>query len=561
MTDVSQLKTSELVDQINTFETAYRSGAPLVSDEVFDHTYLRELKAREPDHPLLMTVGKEPDFGEGKVQHEHPMLSTEKAYTVGEIQSFVNRVSAGLDEEPMFRMTPKLDGMAARYDGKKLVTRGNGLTGNDVTSALTKGLVVGNPGVGEIVIATEYFEQHLSEHFQHPRNLVVGCITAETVNVHGQKAFAEGAIRWINYNEIERYEISAEELINKLDDLCDVLEEQCEYPTDGVVIEAVDESVKDSLGSTNSHHRWQIAKKRIGESAETTVTGLEWSTGRTGRVTPTVEIESVHLSGATLSRVTAHHAGRVEADGIGVGATLRIVRSGEVIPFIQAVVNPTKTEIPDRCPTCATSLITDGDFLVCPSITCDAQTVRRIVHFFGILGNVDGFAEKTVQKLVDRGYGELMAIYKMSNRDFEDCGFGPKQSENLVSELKKSRTTAVEDWRFLGAIGIPRLGRGSSKRLLAKYPLAELPEVSVDEIQDVESFGPIVAPTIHKELSNQWGLIRGLLDLGFNLVNETVPPGGLLDGKCIVFTGTMDQPRAQMQKQAEALGLPKNKRV
>lgn len=554
MSDVSQLETSELVEQINEYESAYRSGAPLVSDEVFDHTYLAELQSREPNHPILMRVGAEPDFGEGKVKHINPMLSTEKAYTIEEIQAFIKRVSAGLDESPMFRLTPKLDGMAARFDGSQLVTRGNGLTGNDVTSAIDKGLTVGKPGVGEIVIATAYFDQNLSEHFQHPRNLVVGCISADKVNKHGQQAFDDGAIRWVNYADIERFEISSDELVEKLDDLCDALEDRCEYPTDGVVIEVIDESVKESLGSTNSHHRWQIAKKRVGESAETTVIGVEWSTGRTGRVTPTVKIEPVYLSGATLSRVTAHHAGRIESDGIGIGATVRIVRSGSVIPCLQQIVKETTPEIPDTCPTCATPLNKDGDFLVCPSITCGAQTVRRMVHFFEILGNVNGFAEKTVQKLVDGGYNNLLAIYAMGSGEFESCGIGRKQSVNLVSELQASKTTAVEDWRFLGAIGISRLGRGSSKRLLAKHPLETLNTVSVEAIQEVESFGAIVAPTVHLELSNQWELISSLLGLGFNLVSESAATGGLLEGKSIVFTGTMDRPRSAMQKEAESLG-------
>jgi len=568
MDDVRAMSTDELRGRIETLEQAYRAGQPLVSDEVFDHVYMAELKRREPEDPLLQQVGAEPDFGDGKVVHPSPMLSTDKAYTREELAAFVRRVEAsaaklGFEaEELRYRVTPKLDGMAARFDGARLVTRGDGLKGNDVTSAITKGVVMDRPGVGELVMAQSYFDANLADVFEHPRNVVVGAVAAKELSDEAAMALSEGAIRFVNYGSLACNICSGQNLVEAIDAIVEELVRAVDYPTDGVVIEVIGESIQYEMGSTSHHHRFMVAKKTKGETAETAVVGIEWTTGRTGRVTPTVLIEPVRLSGATLGRVTAHHAGNVRNLQIGEGAILRIIRSGEVIPCVENVITPaTAVSIPAECPSCGEPVEWQNDFIVCSGVQCEAQLVRRLHHFFEILGNLDLFGRKSVQKIVDAGHTDLVSIYGLTAEDFEACGFGPKQSENLVAELLRSRTDAVEDWRFLGALGIHHLGRGSSRRLLKVHPIETLDTVSVDEIEAVDSFGPVVAPSVHKDIRLMWPIIRGLLDLGFNLVSSASPRGGVLAGKKVVFTGAMPKPRKEMEADAERLGAEVQKSV
>ena len=48
-----------------------------------------------------------------------------------------------------------------------------------------------------------------------------------------------------------------------------------------------------------------------------------------------------------------------------------------------------------------------------------------------------------IQKnIVDAGHTDLVSIYGLTAAEFEACGFGPKQAENLVAELLRSRTDA-----------------------------------------------------------------------------------------------------------------------
>jgi len=561
MQNLKRMETSILIATIERLEQAYRNGKPEVSDNEFDHVYLAELERRNPDHPLLNRIGTENDFGFGKVVHPQPMLSTAKTYDMEGIAKFCQRVAAMADSiniDPAtieYRVTAKLDGMAARYDGQQLVTRGDGLKGNDITSAIGKGVVMDGPGIGEIVMSKAYFEGNLIESFSHPRNVVVGAVGADILSRESQIALTSGAIRFVNYQNLHAIICDASTLLEKLEDIHMQFLQETEYPIDGIVIEVVDEAIKVKMGANSHHHRWMLAKKIKGEHAITTVVDIEWRTGRTGRITPTVILDPVHLSGAKISRVTAHHAGNVKKLGIGEGATLRILRSGEVIPFIDKVIHPVESvNIPTQCPACGTTITWDRDFIICDADDCISKSIRHLFHYFKTIENIDLFGEKTLEKIVNHGYRDLLSIYQLTARDFESCGFSLKQAENLVAELQRSRTVAVEDWRWLAALGILHLGRGNSKRLLKVHALESLNCLSIEDIEKVDSFGSIVAPSVHCNLKKLWPTIEGLMEIGFNLVKSNTPTGGVLSGKRIVFTGTMERSRKEIEEQARQLG-------
>ena len=107
----------------------------------------------------------------------------------------MNRVNKEAKEvgvtSPTFRVTPKLDGMAGKLEKNILSTRGNGRVGSVVTHVFDLGVVnkgKKNGGVGEIVMSLSYFEKNLQGVFSHPRNVVVGCVNADTIRPEVQEA-------------------------------------------------------------------------------------------------------------------------------------------------------------------------------------------------------------------------------------------------------------------------------------------------------------------------------------------------------------------------------------
>jgi DNA ligase (NAD+) len=565
---VAELSTEQLVEWLIFANDAYRKGEPIIDDDTYDQVYYAELVKREPEHPFLNAVEPESDLGTAKIRHKTAMLSTDKAYSQEEIITFVERMIRHADavdieaKDLRFRITPKLDGMAARYEDNILSTRGNGLLGNDISRNLTRGLVTvdgENTGKGEIVIEARYFADNLSDQFSHPRNFVTGLIGADTLSEQAKEALQDGVVRFVPYQTLNAKECNHEQLSTEIEALCEQIESECAYPVDGSVIDLLNQTVCEELGATNHHHNWQIAKKTKGATATTTVNGITWQTGRTGRITPVLNVKTINLSGADISNVTAHNAGNVKNLNVGLGAEIEIVRSGEVIPKLLAVVAMGKDAvIPEQCPACNAEAKMERDFLVCQGDACVAQIEARLQHFFRILGNIDLFGPKTIEVLVAEQMTQLPAIYALQVDEFEAMGFGPKQATNLVAQLKRSRTEEVEDWRFLAAFGIGHLGQGDSRKLLKEYALEKMIELSADDIVKIKGFGPITADAIPVSLKSQWKSIKALLALGFNLIltdqNEQVADDSPISGKSLVFTGTMQQPRNAMKERALSLG-------
>ncbi len=571
--DSNLWKTPKLVAFLEKASLAYRQGSPIIDDDTYDHVYLAELQRREPDHPYLTKVEAEPNFGSGRVKHPKPMLSLEKSYSVDETTKWVNRIlkeaSKQMINETDIRVmvTAKLDGLAAMLrEDKLLVTRGDGTHGNDISSSFTKGVVdAGNgiSGVGELVMTTDYFETHLKKlGYAHPRNICVGVVNSDDVNEDFVKALKDGAVRFVPYSTLNHWEGSFTELIENHDSIQQKMIESCEYPTDGVVAEITHIPLKSVLGSTSHHNRWQIAIKQRSETKQATVRSITWQTKRTGRVTPVLEVSPIELSGATVRRVTAHHAGNVKTLKLGKGAVISVVRSGEVIPKIVTVLETASiTKIPNNCASCGNSLAWHRDFLICTNhSSCPAQVENTLEHFFKIHGQVDGFGSKSIEKLVAAGINTLEKIYNSSVESFQEAGFGPGQSKNLRAELDRSILVETEDWRFLAAFGIPQLGQGDSRRLLQHIRLNDLAKLTQEKIMAIEGFAEISSADILGGLTKKRPIIKHMLSLGFNIYETPLlEPSEVIkspiSGMKIVFTGKMIQgSRNQMKKDALQLG-------
>ncbi|WP_027722829.1 BRCT domain-containing protein [Maridesulfovibrio zosterae] len=567
MSKVDQKNIEELVKRLEKHNEDYRRGMPTISDARYDEL-TEQLRELAPDHSFLGNVEPENFSEKVEVRHPKPMLSTEKAYTVEELERFVARVEKearvlGI-RDVQYRVTPKLDGLAARDDGKIFATRGNGEVGYEISSAFAKGIVpIGGRGlgVGEIVCSRDYFEEHLAETFEHPRNMVVGIVTSDNVNEASKQALQDEAVRFVPYSTLPKKVVGSEELVKNVWEITDELWSTSDYPLDGMVAEVMDSALQDALGATAHHYRWQIAIKKKGESAVTEVEGIRWQVGRMGAVTPVMEVKPVSVSGATIRNVTAHNAGMLRDQSIGIGAVIRIIRSGEVIPKLEEVLKPAhEVELLTHCPSCGAELFWQNDFLKCPDFNCPARVEQRLEYWFKTLGNADWFGKKTITKLVSAGRNSLEAVYTMGEEDFKKLGFGPVQSSNLAEAIYISRTKETDDWRFLAAFGIPDLGKADSRKLLGHYKLEDVVNVKQEELLDIHGFGDITSHSVTEGIAAIKQTILHMLNFDFNLrrtplLKDTAEMDSPIARKGIVFTGKMVQgTREDMQAVARRMG-------
>ncbi len=564
------LTDKELIEFLNISNALYRGGEPIVNDADYDFVFMGELKKRQPEHALINRVEPEPVFSGKTVALPEKMLSTDKAYTQEEIQRWLKRIEKTAQTLAInfaaleFRVTPKLDGYAAYDDGKKLYTRGDGKKGTDITRVFDRGLQVATQGkrglgAGEVVISQSYFKQNLAADFDNSRNFQASIIKEKELSPYADKAIKDGAAVFFPFALLPDWKGNAETLLADFEQVVKQVWHKTDYDVDGVVLEVTDAEIKTAMGATRHHHRWQIAYKENLARAEVKVLSVTPQTSRSGRITPVAELEPVRLSGALLQRATAHHYKMVLDKGIGTGALIELARSGEVIPKIEKVLQPVDAKLPTECPSCHSELVWDGDFLQCTNnLDCPAQITHTIEFFFKTLRNNDGFGAASIAKLYQHGIRNIADIYALKAENFESFGFGAKQSSNLVEQLQRSRSEAIEDWRFLAAFGVFRMGRGNSEKLLGHYPLQDLFDLTQTEMIAVEGFAEKTANIVTQGLIKIKPLFDKIYTLGFNLQITAIGESQathFLTGKTVVFTGAMQQgSRDEMKKQAKALG-------
>lgn len=573
-TDEGTLTDNELLEFLEVANALYRGGDQIIGDSEYDFTFIPELKSRHPNHPFLKAIEPETAFSGKTVELPVRMLSTEKAYTKDDINKWIDRIKKAANDISIefnlinFRVTPKLDGFAAYDDGEKLYTRGDGKKGTDITRVFDRGLIVANNedrghGAGEIVVSKTYFNKFLSPFFENARNFQASIVKEKELEEHALKAIKDKAAVFHPFSLLPSWEGVFKDFNEHYDEIIEKIWNSVDFLIDGVVFEITNDELKNYMGSTRHHHRWQIALKENVETAEVKILSVSPQTSRSGRINPVANVEPVRLSGALIHKATAHHYGMVKSKGIGKDALIELTRSGEVIPKIVKVLKATAPDIPTHCPSCGSKLIWEKDFLFCTNnIECPAQISHTLEHFFKTLGNNDGFGPSTIKKLYQVGVKTIPDIYSLSASDFIKMEFGPKQSENLYTQLIRSRTEKIEDWRFLASFGIYRMGGGNCEKLLSSFHLKKIFDLSTADIINVEGFAKTTAEIIVKELRRIHDTFNRVYNLGFNLeitplISELKESGEIssISGKQIVFTGTMIRgSRSDMQAEAKKLG-------
>ena len=570
---VDELSDQQLADFCIALNATYRDGNPIVSDRDYDFVYLPALKKRLPKHPLLQAVEPEgTGFSTDKVLLPEIMLSIDKAYSQEEVGKWLERIKKSAIEIDFdirtiqIKATPKLDGFAGYDDGTRFYTRGDGKKGSDISRVFDRGLQIykdtkRGQGAGEIAVQKSYFEQHLSADFEYPRNFQASLIKEKALDEKAEQAIKNKAALFVPFNQLPHWLGSMDDLKAQFDMIVQDALSEVDFDVDGVVFEITNDDLKTHMGANRKFHRWQIAFKENKDKAQVKVLSVTPQVGRTGKITPVAELEPTLLSGATINRASAHHYGLVKEQGLGAGSVIELTRSGLVIPKINKVLKPTEPNIPTVCPSCDETLQWESDFLMCVNHSeCPAQVIGKMEYFFKILGNNDGFGVATIKKLYENGVREISEIYALTHGDLTKMGFGDKTSKNLIAERHKSLTEQIEDWRFLAAFGITRLGMGNCENLLRSCLLSDIFALNLEKIADIEGFAELTAQAVViglQDIKNEFDLLS---QYGFNLEitplqNEGVEFTHTLVGKKVVFTGKMSGSRDEMKKNAKSIGI------
>lgn len=579
----NNLSEKEFTDVIKYFDNKYESGFPEISDNEYDLMF-SEFEVRFPESEYLSSVRS--DLGEEtsaltKVKHSSPMLSTDKAYTAEEIKEWGNSVLDAAEDiqftpdDILITVTPKLDGLAGRHENGVLATRGDGSVGHNVSHVYDIGVKTINgikDGNGELVLSKAYFDANLEKDFSHPRNVMVGIVKSDTLSEHSIKTLNDGAAYFYHYDELPSITMRLKDFVNMEEHYSYFTEHlirknQFEFPIDGFVVKVDNKELYEHMGYNHRYHYAVLALKEHGEAKDVEVKKIILQVGRTGRITPVIEIEPTLLSGAIVSRVTGHNLRLLQENGIGVGSVIKVVRSGEVIPYVVSVTKPSNKPLDiSTCPSCGGDVeqVSDSVFECSNKVSCPAQSLNAITFHFKAL-DVKNFGSKTVEKILNSGKVSTVSdVYQITHNEYVEMGFGHRQAEVLIESIQELYGSEVDGAKFLSSFGIKGLGERSSKSILNIIDINQLVNQtpSVERISEIENFGTKTATAIVKGLADIREDFNKILSLGVVLKEKIVDEDGVLYGKNIIFTGTMqNKGRKQMEEEAESKGASVQKSV
>jgi DNA ligase (NAD+) len=341
-----------------------------------------------------------------------------------------------------------------------------------------------------------------------------------------------------------------------------------DYEIDGMVIKVNNLELQEKLGMTSHHPRWAIAYKFKARQGTSKLLGVSFFVGRTGAITPTAQIEPVHVGGVTITNITLHNENYIKEKDLRIGDTVLVERSGDVIPQIVKSLPELRTGnekipvFPDKCPVCDDTLFKPEDEAVwrCININCKAQVLERIIHFVSKDAmDIRSFGEANVKKFFDEGL--LMDIPGIYALDFEKIskmeGFGKKSVDNLQQAIEQSKSQPLH--RLIYALGIRYVGETTAKTIAHNIEdLLELEHYSIEQLQELEDVGIKVAASIAEFFSNKDNIhmIKRLQQLGVQTRQEKQKAvSGNLSGQTFLFTGTLNRlKRSEAEEMVESRG-------
>jgi DNA ligase (NAD+) len=590
-------RVAELAEAITAHRAAYYDGAPTISDFDFDalEDELRALLAAHPeltpDPNPLEQVGA-PSVLHAPVRHDRPMLSLDKATSAEQVEAFMARFPG-----QRVVVMPKLDGLSLSvvYEGgrlRRVATRGDGTTGDDVTPTARVALD-GIPATvpvdeslevrGEAVMLRSTFAAYNAAHpdkpLINPRSGAAGTLR--------QKDASKATDRRLQFFAFDLYPTAEGDLEQALADLglqapamfhadeadaamaairtIEAERADSDADLDGAVIRLADPRAFAAAGARSNSPRGALAFKYAAEEKTTVLLDVIWDVGKIGKVAPVAVLEPVYVGGTTVKRATLANQEVIRARDVRIGDTVLVRRAGDVIPFVAGPLDPSQRtgeeraiEPPETCPSCGSPLEVEGTGreLYCrASDTCPAQAVRRLIHWASRgAADMEAVGPTWIERLNADGLLATVPDFYALTKDqlLAYDGMGDVSATRMLESIEGSKDVGLR--RALIGFAIRHVGEGSAARLCRAgfASIEQVADASAEELVEVEDVGPAVAASLRAffdrpETREQMALLR---ERGVNLdvLDEDRPAQVAADaplaGKTVVVTGTIADPRS-----------------
>ncbi|WP_257252844.1 helix-hairpin-helix domain-containing protein [Endozoicomonas sp. SESOKO3] len=467
----------------------FNKHSPVLTDHEYD-ALKAQLQSLKHCFPELTLPAVAEENAEGQVDHRAFMGSLKKARDINDIKKFLKE--AGKES---ILVQPKIDGVAVElvYQNRKLVaasTRGTGDRGENILDAVKQMPMI--PKVlkteyNDIILHGELFAR-LSETVRHStyssaRHFVSGHISRKELDVSSLDSIEFFPWRWVNspfesdktvINTLYSYgfELPARytDLVNTLKEIEKIRQTYSKpsgeepFLMDGIVLKLDNLELRKKLGWDSRSPAWAIAWKFASDSAVTEVKGVDFRVGRTGHITPVLQVEPVAIRGETVRQVSLGSIKNLTGKDIAIGDQISVQLKGAATPvFGQVVLRPehrTQSTPPDP---------TGYDAFSCLELKpgCEEQLTAR-VKWLGTRLDIPFLHEPLIKKLMlNKIISRLPDSFKMSEYDLKQAGLNEHSSKQLLMVLSTLHMASLKSQ--IRALSIPQVGESRSEKLVAHF--------------------------------------------------------------------------------------------
>ena len=570
---------------------------PTISDFEYDQLY-NELVKLEEDNPSLVQedsptkrVGDKVLDRFEKITHKVKMMSINDIFDYEEIKKFDNDIKKIANVN--YSCELKIDGLSVSCKYEKGIlkvasTRGNGTIGEIITdNAKTINSIplklkdeLDIEVRGEIFMPKKSFEKVNLEReqegldlFQNCRNAASGTIKSLDSKVVAKRKLDNFMYQIVGYKELstqgevleflnkEGFKTNKESKIcNNVDEIISFIEywkthkDDLPYPIDGVVIKVNQLRYYDEIGYTVKSPKWCIAFKYPAEEASTILREITFQVGRTGVITPVANFDTVFISGTDVSRATLHNEDFIKLRDIRVNDTIRVRKSGEIIPEVFAVDFSKRTDkcLPfvmiSNCPICGEKLVrreNEADYY-CENENCKARKLNSIIHFASKPAmNIESLGDKLIETFYNANLlTDISDIYTLENKKsilINMEKLGEKSVDNILASIDISKSMNLDKLVF--GLGIRNVGAKVASLLCERYPsIDELINAKYEDILQIPDIGETIALSVVNYFKKEENIkrINLLKEYGVNMKykkKDTI--NGAFAHKIVVLTGNL----------------------